>query len=391
MDARWILTRAYGEPSQEERERPEFWRYWRDLPGNGELGIFLSAWYSQPLLDRVYGRISDSELDDRLERILSLRADPRELRRGDPQVLDAPRPEAPEEAAPVAGEGSAPVLARDEAGLEALEEVRRLRLRRRAHHHADEHRADAVGDHRGCGPALPEPGGGDEAPRGDQAPPRRFGRARERRRSGAGAGRRRRAGSRILVLSSLDLTKKLPKKDYARKRDELQARLNLLQREARDRKMSAALVFEGWDAAGKGGAIRRITPALDARDYKVIQIAAPSDEEKAHHYLWRFWRHLSRSGRFTIFDRSWYGRVLVERVEGFATEMRVAARLRGDQRLRAAARGPRHRAREVLASHLPGGAGAPLPGPRRDPPTSAGSSPTRTGGTARSGAATRWP
>ena len=79
-------------------------------------------------------------------------------------------------------------------------------------------------------------------------------------------------------------------------------------------------MFEGWDASGKGGAIRRLTSALDARDYQVISIAAPTDEENAHHYLWRFWRHLSRAGRVSIFDRSWYGRVLVERVEGFATE-----------------------------------------------------------------------
>ena len=71
MDPRWILTRAYAEPSKEELDRPEFWRYWRDLPGNGELGIFLSAWYSRPLLDRVYGKISGSELDERLTRILS--------------------------------------------------------------------------------------------------------------------------------------------------------------------------------------------------------------------------------------------------------------------------------------------------------------------------------
>jgi polyphosphate kinase 2 (PPK2 family) len=78
-------------------------------------------------------------------------------------------------------------------------------------------------------------------------------------------------------------------------------------------------VFEGWDAAGKGGAIRRLTPALDARDYEVISVAAPTDEENAHHYLWRFWRFLPRDGRFLIFDRSWYGRVLVERIEGFAT------------------------------------------------------------------------
>jgi polyphosphate kinase 2 (PPK2 family) len=84
--------------------------------------------------------------------------------------------------------------------------------------------------------------------------------------------------------------------------------------------VSTIVVFEGWDAAGKGGAIRRITSALDARDYQVIPIAAPTDEERARHYLWRFWRQLPRAGHMTIFDRSWYGRVLVERVEQFATE-----------------------------------------------------------------------
>ena len=80
------------------------------------------------------------------------------------------------------------------------------------------------------------------------------------------------------------------------------------------------LAFEGWDAAGKGGAIRRLTRAMDAAHYRVIPIAAPTDEELSHHYLWRFWRRLPREGHVAIFDRSWYGRVLVERVEGFATE-----------------------------------------------------------------------
>ncbi len=86
------------------------------------------------------------------------------------------------------------------------------------------------------------------------------------------------------------------------------------------RRVSSVVVFEGWDAAGKGGAIRRLTGAMDAADYRVVSIAAPTDEEKAHHYLWRFWRQLPRAGRMLIFDRSWYGRVLVERVEGFARE-----------------------------------------------------------------------
>ena len=99
-----------------------------------------------------------------------------------------------------------------------------------------------------------------------------------------------------------------------------QGRLNLLHRKARRRGLSTILVFEGWDAAGKGGAIRRVASALDAREYQVIPVAAPTDEERAQHYLWRFWRHLSRAGRLTVFDRSWYGRVLVERVEGFADD-----------------------------------------------------------------------
>ena len=116
------------------------------------------------------------------------------------------------------------------------------------------------------------------------------------------------------------MSQAVSKKAFATDLEKYQGRLNLLQRKAEQKGVSTILVFEGLDAAGKGGAIRRVTGALDARSYQVIPIAAPTDEERAHHYLWRFWRHLSRAGRLTIFDRSWYGRVLVERVEGFATE-----------------------------------------------------------------------
>ena len=130
----------------------------------------------------------------------------------------------------------------------------------------------------------------------------------------------KRAVSQATILSTLDMSQKVSKKAFATELERHQGRLNLLQRKAQESGISTILVFEGWDAAGKGGAIRRLTGALDARSYQVIPIAAPTDEERAHHYLWRFWRHLSRAGRFTLFDRSWYGRVLVERVEAFATE-----------------------------------------------------------------------
>lgn len=116
------------------------------------------------------------------------------------------------------------------------------------------------------------------------------------------------------------MTQNLDGDDYNQKLQEQRARLSTLHRRAKDKGVSTVLVFEGWDAAGKGGTIRRLTNALNARDYQVIPIAAPTEEERAQHYLWRFWRHLSRAGRVTIFDRSWYGRVLVERVEGFCTD-----------------------------------------------------------------------
>ena len=116
------------------------------------------------------------------------------------------------------------------------------------------------------------------------------------------------------------MSQELTKKAFSKELQKYQGQLNRLQRKAQARGLSTIMVFEGQDAAGKGGAIRRVTGALDARSYQVIPIAAPTDEERAQHYLWRFWRHLSRAGKVTIFDRSWYGRVLVERVEGFAAE-----------------------------------------------------------------------
>ncbi len=121
-------------------------------------------------------------------------------------------------------------------------------------------------------------------------------------------------------LLSLPLESKLSQPDYEKKRDKWLGRLNKVVRAAGQERRSVVWVFEGWDASGKGGAIRRLTDAIDAREFRVIPVSKPTDEEKAHHYLWRFWRHVPRAGMITIYDRSWYGRVLVERLEGFASE-----------------------------------------------------------------------
>lgn len=121
------------------------------------------------------------------------------------------------------------------------------------------------------------------------------------------------------VLENLDQTQTLTEEDYEAQLTKYRSRIGFLARKLREKGLSMALVFEGPDAAGKGGAIRRVLSALDARQYRVVSVAAPTDEEKAHPYLWRFWRHLPRRGKITIFDRSWYGRVLVERIEGFCS------------------------------------------------------------------------
>ena len=343
MDPRWLVTRAYDEPSDEERERPEYWRYWRDLPPKGRIGLFLSSWYSRPVLDRAYGNIDTAELDHRLDRIvafenalkedgavilkfwmhLSRSAQKRRLKSLEKDPLTRWRVterdwihwemydqfvEAAERTIMRTSTGTAVwtvvegvdpnyrsltvgTLVRD-AIRKQLENVRIQREIKAKLQVVMASEQAAVGS------------GVSEIP---EAPV-------------AQAGEESKVEPLPTVLVTLDMSKQLSKADYQRQLKEHQAKLNLLHRDALKKKVSTILVFEGPDAAGKGGAIRRVTAALDARNFQVIPIAAPTDEERAQHYLWRFWRHLSRAGRLTIYDRSWYGRVLVERVEGLATE-----------------------------------------------------------------------
>ncbi len=117
------------------------------------------------------------------------------------------------------------------------------------------------------------------------------------------------------MFDKVDLEKTVGKKEYKKELSDLQLRLLHSQFELRKKKVPLVIAYEGWDAAGKGGSILRITQKMDPRGYRVWPIGAPTDEELAHHYLWRFWTRLPAAGEMCIFDRSWYGRVLVERVE----------------------------------------------------------------------------
>jgi polyphosphate:AMP phosphotransferase len=317
MDPRWIVTRAFGEPSDEERERPEQWRFWRELPLRGRIGLFLSSWYSRPVLDRVYRRINRVEFDHQLARLAEFE---RTLADDGALILKFWMHLGKKQ---------------QRRRLETLERdpLTRWRVTKLQWRHwkmYDRFIAAAEQAIRGTSTAqapwaIVE--GRDEEYRGlvvadtvrnairarlaEKAPRRPAMKLVAATPDGLASAR--------TILSGLDMSKRIEKRIFERELLQRQGELNRLQRRAAGKGVSTILVFEGWDAAGKGGAIRRVTAALDARHYQVIPIAAPTDEERAHHYLWRFWRHLPRTGRFTIFDRSWYGRVLVERVEGFAT------------------------------------------------------------------------
>ena len=340
MDPRWIVTRAWGAPSDEERERPPLWRYWRALPPRGRIGLFHGAWYEPALTDRVERQAGLAAFDRRLQRIatleqmltddgalilkfwLHLDAETQRRRmkalRGDPltrwrvpdrkwrrQDLHGRMTRAAERALRRTSTGRAPWLVVDGTDANARSLTVATAIRDAVVRELERVAAKPAAEPRSAGRSRADSGAdrdGDSDDSGD-AP-------------GAAAG----AG----VLDALDLTLAVERKRYRVELARWQARLNRAQRLAVERGLSAVAVFEGWDAAGKGGAIRRITAALDARYYQVIPIAAPTGDELAHHYLWRFMRQLPRAGRITIFDRSWYGRVLVERVEGLATHAEYA-------------------------------------------------------------------
>jgi polyphosphate:AMP phosphotransferase len=325
MDARWILTHAYDTPTEEESMRPTFWKFWRYMPPKGQIGIHMSGRYSRPLLDYVYGNITQSEFKHQLDRInnfekaladdgamvlkfwmhISKKVQKKRLEKLEKDPLRSWRMsdldwkhyemydtfiDAAEQIISVTNTGHAPweIIEGQNYYFRSLRVGELFQEQLERHLVSEDFRQRYLSEMR---EKIEEKNGEQES-------------------EGINLG--------VTILDQMDLTKTLSKKDY---RDELelnQARLAHLHGAAVQRNISTMLVFEGPDASGKGGCIRQITEPLDARYYKVFPFAAPTDSEKAHHYLWRFWNCVPRSGRMTIFDRSWYGRVLVERVEGFA-------------------------------------------------------------------------
>jgi polyphosphate:AMP phosphotransferase len=319
LDPRGFETFAFHEPTDEERERPAMWRYWRTLPANGRMAIYAGGWHADALHDDPRSARELAQFDAMLKRIawfegqlaaggalivkiwlnLSKSAQRKRLQELESDTRTAWR-----------------VTPDDWKSQRDYDRLARLSERMRSTTHQ---------------PSAPWYVVNAEDPRArnlsvaDILLSRFRIHVRARARAASAKGRRckrivpiRPAGLRRLL--SLSLENKLSQPSYEKKRDKWLGRLNKVVRAAGQERRSIVWVFEGWDAAGKGGAIRRLTDAIDARDFRVIPVSKPNDEEKAHHYLWRFWRHVPRAGMVTIYDRSWYGRVLVERLEGFATE-----------------------------------------------------------------------
>jgi len=321
LDPRGVSTHAFWDTSDEERERPRYWRFWRALPARGRIGILFGSWYTEPIIRRVFRETKGSRFDTALDRIVAFE----QMLAAEGALivklwLHLPKPVQKARLKKLERDGR---IAPDDWKHFKLYD-RFIKVSGRALRHTDtaaapwhvieatdrRHRELTAG--KILLDALTVRLKATAAAAKVKARPA----AKSAPASAAQPRALNQAGS---ILAHVDLTQKLTEPEYEKALTTAQSRLAKLAWAAHEKKRPMVLVFEGWDAAGKGSAIRRVTQAMDPRLYRVVGIAAPTDEERAQHYLWRFWRHLPRAGTATIFDRSWYGRVLVERVEGFAT------------------------------------------------------------------------
>jgi polyphosphate:AMP phosphotransferase len=314
LDARFIQTHVMGPLSHEEAMRPRYWRVWRDMPPKGRIAL-MAGGIARLLNENLAGELSDAEYEraiDHLEQMQeALVADGMLIIK---IYLHTPAKVQRKRLAKAQDDKKEGwrVDQRDWAMLDLLEESgRKLEsmLRRTSVTGAPWSVIEAT-----------------DARYRDVAVARTIltaitARLAEAPAPGPAVSNELFAPTdrQLTVLDTVDLARTTDDARYKKDLAKLQRELHGLSLQARERGLSTVLAFEGWDAAGKGGAIRRITQALEAGDYRVISTAAPTEEERKYHYLWRFWRDLPPAGRFVIYDRTWYGRVLVERIEGFAT------------------------------------------------------------------------
>ena len=315
MDPRFISTLAFSAPTDEERSRPFMWRYWRALPPKGRVGVFAGSWYSSPIHDRLDGSMTKADMDARIDQINRFEA---MLVNEGALVLKF--------WFHLTKEGQKRRLKALEKNPQTAWRVTKWNWERLKTY---DKLQDVVGHVLRMSNTPWAPWiiieGEDDRYRSLTTGKILLDAIRQRL---SDAGKQTTPVAPPIrvnidgrnLLSELKLTHTLSEKDYDEQLAKWQGKLSELVRDPRFKNRSLVCAFEGADAAGKGGAIRRITASMDARDYQIIPVAAPTEEERAQPYLWRFWRQIPRNGRVAIFDRTWYGRVLVERVEGFCAE-----------------------------------------------------------------------
>lgn len=320
LDPRGFEVYAVKKETREEKMHPFLWRFWMKMPARGRIAIYDSSWYRKVLIDRFDKKISDKDVEKAYRSILSfeeqlaadgmvlikffLAIDQEEQKKRFDKLLDS------RETAWRVAKGDR----KRNKNFEKYQAMNEEMLSRTDTSHAPWNLVEAV-DRRFATvkiyetvaqileekvEAVRQQRAKDEEPQNEPA------QAEENR-------------AEKTILSRADLTLSYTKEEYKERLKKLQKKIQKLHGELYRRRIPVVLGFEGWDAGGKGGAIKRLTQKMDPRGYVVHPTASPNDIERAHHYLWRFWTDMPKAGHVTIFDRTWYGRVMVERIEGFCT------------------------------------------------------------------------
>ena len=318
LDPRGFDVYACDRPTEDEQMRPFLWRYWTKTPAKGRIAVFDRSWYRSVQVDRFDGLTREDRLGDAYQDILSFE---KQLCDDGTVIMKfflyIDKDEQKKRFKKLEGSKETSWRVTEEDWNRNKDFDRYLKMNEEMLEKTDTDYAPWV---------IIEAVDKDYAalkivstvmdrleyelehrrPEDEKTAQRQESKTRERFKNG--------------VLSGIDLSKSLTEEVYKTRLKKLQKRLAELHSELYRLRIPVVIGFEGWDAGGKGGAIKRLTSNLDPRGYRVNPTAAPNDIEKVHHYLWRFWNSVPKAGHIAIFDRTWYGRVMVERIEGFCSE-----------------------------------------------------------------------
>lgn len=328
MDPRGFEVHTIKNETEEEQMHPFMWRFWTKTPAKGRIVIFDGSWYRKVLIDRFEKRTKHRELAEAFRSInsfeeqladdgnliikLFLDIDKKEQKKRFEKL------EKNKETAWRVSQGDKERNVRYEEYASMMEEM----LFKTDTDYAPwtiieamDRRFATVKVYTTVIKAME-----DQIEKVRRASDKKAEEGKEENKEERSQAEKELEGLQVSILSRADLSLHYTKEEYKKKLDKLQKKMEKLHGELYRKRIPVVLGFEGWDAGGKGGAIKRLTEKMDARGYVVNPTASPNDIEKAHHYLWRFWRAMPKDGHVAIFDRTWYGRVMVERIEGFCTE-----------------------------------------------------------------------